>query len=119
MSLTTGLIAKTILSLPETETEPDVVIPTTEVVNENKTLAVGGSYIITGSFTLTIPNSATTTLNNGDFIKLSKLSTATPTLTCASNVFKTINGEDNQVSYNIDASIILIFNSSLNKWEIS
>lgn len=108
MSITTGLIAKTLLSLPSTE-----------VVNANKTLNVGGSYIITGNFTLTVPNSSTTTLNNGDFIKLSKLSTATPTLTCASNVFKTINGEDNQISYNVDASIILIFNSSLSKWEIS
>jgi hypothetical protein len=108
MSIDTGLIAKTLLSLPSTE-----------VVNANKTLDVGGSYIITGNFTLTIPNSTSNTLNNGDFIKLSKLSTATPILTCASNLFTTINGEDNEIAYNINSSIILIFNSSLNKWEIS
>ena len=108
MSIDTGLIAKTLLSLPSTE-----------VVNANKTLNVGGSYIVTGDFTLTIPNSTSTILNNGDFIKLSKLSTATPILTCASNLFKTINGEDNEVTYNINSSIILIFNSFLNKWEIS
>ena len=118
MSMTTGLIAKTLLSLPETETEPDVVIPTTEIVNENKTLGVDGSYIITGNVTLTIPNSTDTTLKTGDLISLKKLYSVTPVLTCASNLFSTINGEDTSIIYDTNTSLYLIFNATTNKWEV-
>ena len=113
MSLTTGLIAKTILSLPETETGSG-----SEVVNENKTLEVGGSYVITGNFTLTIPNSTDTTLKTGDLISLKKLYSVTPTLVCASNLFFTINGEDTSILYDTNTSMYLIFNATTNKWEV-
>ena len=107
MSITTGLIAKTLLSLPSTE-----------VVNANKTLEVGGSYIITGNFTLTVPNSTDNTLNTGDLISLKKLYSVAPILTCASNVFKTINGEDTSIQYDTNTSLYLIFNATTNKWEV-
>jgi hypothetical protein len=99
------------------ETLLDIAQPIT--VTEAQLVKVNNEYIILNNVRVTLPNSSTTTLKNGDFIKFNKLLTVTPTIYCAVNTISTVNGEDNEILYNIDTSIILVFNSSSNKWEIS
>jgi hypothetical protein len=84
----------------------------------NQEVKLNKEYIIMGDITVTIPDLSSTTIKNGDFIKFSKLLTATPTLNCINTKINTINGEDNTVLYNTNKVIILVFNSSLSKWEI-
>lgn len=106
MAISTGDVAKKLLG-----------IQTTEVVNTNKTLSVGNSYVVMDDLTLTIPDKGTANLKNGDTIMLTKLYSKTPTLTCADN-FHTINGDNNSIAYDVNSPITLIYNLTTSMWEV-
>lgn len=82
-------------------------------VTGNMTAQVGGTYYVNGDYDLTLPTDALV----GDRVKVTKLMTATPTVSSSgTQQIKTQSGSDTSVTFDINAELVFVFNGT--DWEI-